>query len=356
MKHWILFLVVMLVLKVFPAGEKNGFRFWELLSMSFDEFTVTTDGSLHGRLNGLEPIGFYMKTDLSTSYALTDQDRSFSLRLGEKLVFWRSKMPSSSICMLAKGTPELNGIKFPESMRDDVHYVWIKTEGIEALIGTASRKVYFPEEDASMDFCLPFRTVWSSREDYELWVSGLGYRFRSRKVRGTSDSEKQLSAGLFEYFSASNKVLHSICPSATGITNIQMVADVELRRIVSDLEGCLTIQVVVTNSSCLVSGISFLTQNDKCRRARRYRFDHLGHLIWCERIDRANESGVAGRMLCDLAFEYDEEGKILRAWTPGGNPLMIDKGRKLYFTGERGLVVEFREDLSRALLNLPRMK
>lgn len=351
MKRIILFLICVMALRAFPGGEMRGFRYWEKLSIAFDEIRVMPGGQLHVRLNGYTEWRFNVKIVGRPSLD-SEHDGAFVLRSGEELVFWRTGAPSSSICVLSREDPVIKEMGLPEQMREDHYYLRIRTGGVETLVGSVSQKAYILENKDCIDFPLPFKSVWPNQDDYNLWVSGLGCRYRLSKVGKVSDDEKRMAADLFAYFSSCDLVESA---HGEGVTNIQISASEELNRRVPGLVGHLVVQMELTNKEQRVTGFSFLTQ-DKCRHSRRYRFDSQGHFTWGERIDRTKESGQLEQIVLDMAFEYDANGTLHRAWTPGSNPLMIDKGKKLYFTGDAELAIGFRKDLHRALEGLPAIK
>jgi len=140
-----------------------------------------------------------------------------------------------------------------------------------------------------------------------------------------------------------------------GTTNVHVSACDALNRIVVGKLDSMVVQVSGADDGPIVTGLSFVVE-DECRHARRYRYDAYGRFFCGERKDRANGNGVVGRMLLDMSFEYDVNGILRRAWTPGDNPLMIDKGDKLYFTGNRELAIKYRQDVHQSLEGLPRLK
>ena len=356
MKQVLLFIVCALPYFAALAGNSNGFRYWERLSIAFDEFSVEADGSLHGRLNGFTDVGFFMKIGSHTSY-VSKRERPFALKPGEELTFWRSRSAPSSIRMLSGDAPEITRVEFPEQMRGERRYLRIRMgKSLETFVGVDSRKAYIPAEKTCIDFPLPFKSIWPDQKDYDLWGAGVGFRYRLRKVDKISEGEKRLAADLSRYFSATN-LQCIVGPSCVGgTTNVQVAVTDELTKAAPGLVAPFFVQITGTNSQFRVSGFSFVTQDDKCRHARRYRFDAQGRFTYGWRVDRVNENGAPGRVALDMSFEYDAEGKLRRAWTPGDNPLMIDKGNKLYFTGDPELAIEYRKEVHLALDGLPRLK
>jgi len=169
-------------------------------------------------------------------------------------------------------------------------------------------------------------------------------------------AETQLATSLYRHFSTTNLLALVGKPYAEGVTNVLVSANSGVTNVVSNLVDSLIVRVAGTNSQFKVFGFSFVTQDDKIRRSRRYRFDSEGHLVYGWRTDRTNENGAPGREVLDMPFEYDSDGVLRRIWTPGSNPLMIDKGNKLYFTGDRELLIKFRQDVHQSLEGLPRLK
>lgn len=355
MKRIVLFLICLFAVSGYSAGERHGFRFWELLSLSFDEFSVDNSGTIRGRLNGFTEYGFYMKTGTCVSY-ISSRDRPFEVKHGEVLTFGRSRSLASSICALDLNDPKIKTLDLPAQMREERYYLQIKTRDVEVLVGTSSQKAFIPEENALIDFPLPFKTVWTDQRDYDLWSSSGGRQRRFKKVEKISEGEKLFAAGLFRCFPATNLqfIVGSSCVG--GTTNAQVAVTDELTKVVPGVVAPFVVQITGINSQLRVSGFSFVAQDDKCRRSRRYRFDADGHFIYGWRIDRVNENGAPGRVALDMSFAFDAEGKLRRAWTPGSNPLMIDKGNKLYFTGDPELAIEYRKEVDRALDGLPRLK
>ena len=355
MRRLVLLLVCALTLGMFAAEERSGFRFWERLSLSFDEFAIEADGTLRGSLNGFTDCGFYMKVAGCTSY-ISSRHRPFALQPGEELTFWRSASPFSSICALAGDCSLIKEMGLPSEMRGESRYLRIRTRGLEVFVGAESQKAYIPKEKACVDFPLPFKSVWTDQKDYDLWVSGGGFRPRFDKVQKISEGEKRIAADLFGYFSSTN-LLGLVGDSyAGGVTNVQVDAVDVPSQMVPGVVDTLVVQIAGSTSHPQVSGFSFVTRDGGCRHARRQRFDSQGRFVCGRRIDRENGPGAPDRVVLDMSFTYDAEGVLCRAWTPGMNPLMIDKGNKLYFTGDRDLVVEYRQEVHRALDGLPRLK
>ena len=355
MKCIVLFLICALALGAFSAEERSGFRFWERLSLSFDQFSVESDGSLQGSLNSFTECGFFMRIGTRTSY-VSSRCRPFVLKPGEELTFWRSAAPFSSICVLPADDPLIKGMNFPSEMHSESRYLRIKTRGMEVFVGVASQKGYLPDEKVCMDFPLPFKSVWPDQKDYDLWVSGGGFRPRFKKVAKISEGEKRIVADLFGYFSSTN-LLELVGDSYSGgVTNVKMSASSVPARIVLGLVDPLVVQIDGTNAQLRVSGFSFVTQDDGCRRARRCRIDARGRFVCGWRVDRTSVNGVSDRMVLNMSFEYDANGMLRRAWTPGVNPLMIDKGNTLYFTGDKDLAIKYRQDVHQALDGLPWLK
>lgn len=355
MKRIVLFIACALALVVFSVEERFGFRFWERLSFAFDEFSVDADGTLRGRLDRFTESGFFMKIGTRTSYVST-RNRPFVLQPGEALTFWRSRGAYSSICVLQADDPLIKGVVFPAEMRGERRYIRIKTRGMEIFVGVVSQKAYLLDEKVCMDFPLPFKSVWPDQKDHDLWVSGGGFRPRFKKVAKISEGEKQLAADLFGYFSSTNLSELVGDSYSGGATNVKISAASVPARVAPGLVEPLVIQIDGTNAQLRVSGFSFVTHDGGCRRARRCRIDSRGRLVCGWRVDRANDNGKPGRVVLDMSFEYDADGMLRRAWTPGSNPLMIDKGNKLYFTGDRDLVIKYREEIHQTLAGLPWLK
>ena len=356
MKCIVLFLVCVMALKTFPAAGRPELRFLERLSLAFDEFSVNDDSSLHATLGGFAKCSFYVKTGSITARVSNDENRSFVLKPGERLSFGRSAILSLGICLLSNDDSEVEKVVFPEELKAESSFIWIRMGDLEAFVGCSSHRAYIPAENVSMDVPLPFKAVWPNQRDYDLWASGLGCRYRLKKVGIVSEGEKQLAGDLFRHFSATNlaDLVGGSC--VAGTTNVQVAASDVPGNVVPGLVGSLFGQIDGTNAQLRVSGFSFVTQDGECRRARRYRLDFRGCLTWGWRVDRANENGTPGRTVLDMPFEYDAEGVLRRAWTQGSNPLMIDKGDKLYFVGDRDLLIQFREEAFRALDGLPWQK
>lgn len=356
MKQVFMFIVCVLSYFTVLAGNKNWFRYWERLSLAFDEFSVEADGSLHGRLNGFTDVGFFMKIGSHTSY-VSKRERPFALKPGEELTFWCSRSASSSIRTLSGDAPEIKRVEFPETMRGERHYLRIRMgKTLETFVGVDSRKAYIPAEKTCIDFPLPFKSIWPDQKDYDLWGSGIGCRYRLRKVGKISEIERRIAADLLRHFSATN-LQCIVGPSCVGgTTNVQVAVTDELAKAAPGVVAPFVVQITGTNSQFRVSGFSFVLQDDKCRRARRYRFDVQGRFTYGWRVDRVNENGAPGRVALDMSFEYDAEGRLRRAWTPGDNPLMIDKGNKLYFTGDPELAIQYRKEVHQALDGLPWLK
>lgn len=356
MKCLVLFVICTLSFAAFPLGG-DMLRLPERLSLSFKEFSVGDDGSLHVTLDEFWGARLFVGIGSDEHGVPFEPGRIFSVKFGDILHYHYSGAPGSSLRVYAGDDPEMQKVGLPAQMRNERHYLRIRTNGVEAYVGIDSQKAYIPGEKTWIDFPLPFKTVWTDREDFRLWSSGGGgCRGRLKKVGIVSEGEKQLADDLFRHFSATNlaDLVGGSC--VAGTTNVQVAASDVPGNVVPGLVGSLFVQIDGTNAQLRVSGFSFVTQDGECRRARRYRLDFRGRLTWGWRVDRANENGTPGRTVLDMPFEYDAEGVLRRAWTQGSNPLMIDKGDKLYFVGDRDLLIQFREEAFRALDGLPWQK
>lgn len=354
MRCFVLLCVCLLTLQMFAQGQSH-FRYWELMSLAFDEFSVSGDGVLTGKLNGFLESAYFTRKGNEPIRRSSGRECSFSLKPTETLEFGRTRAFSSNVCVLGGDDPAVVEWSLPEPLRGDHHYLQIKIEGVETIVGASSGKAYLPGKKCCIDFSLPFKTVWEDQNDYNLWASGLGCRFRLKNVYSISKAEAQLAESLLKICSSSTGASCIGDSPADGMGNVQVALFPELKQLLPEMVERLVVQVAATNGEQRITGFGFLTCG-QCRRARRYRLDASGRLAWAERIDRDDENGSPGRNLLELAFEYGPDGGVRRAWTPGSNPLMIDKGKKLYFTGDRGLTVRFREDLRLSFEGLPRMK
>jgi len=168
MNRKILTLICFVTFIVYLVEGGDLLRFPERLSLSFKEFSVDSEGTLHGKLDEFWGNKVLVGIGADRPFVAYSPGQSFKVELGEEFRYHYSRAPVSSLRVLKGDDPEIESGKFPNQMRGERYYLRIMTGGVEAVVGVVSQKAYFPKDGTHIDFHMVLKNCESYKDEIKL--------------------------------------------------------------------------------------------------------------------------------------------------------------------------------------------
>lgn len=269
------------------------------------------------------------------------------VRRGEPFVFRRGES-SSRLILLGDDDIGRLGLNLPPEFSTAGNLVYFACAGLSAVFSPVRQQVFLPREYVVRDFPFPFHSNWSSEEEYRRRIEGDSLGSRKGVVLRMSKKQRRLAEALHWHAvqgPGREKVVSAL--QGKGWTNILITVESASGMVRAEKINEFLVLVGGEGSGRSVKVIRFKTEGSNGHSCF-FRFDEKGRPRWNFYMDR-EAVGLRWRLDGQRAFEFGEDGLLLRALSPGVNPLLLVSGRSSYSTGDSDSLRRFFSDLSNAV-------
>lgn len=314
----------------------NGFKTEEWLSFYFQEITLTNEATLKVTLREGNVRPLEIGNVKSNSYWRAKGGQSFFINRDVPFLFRPIGIRKGScLALLGRNDVENATADIPHEFLGEHTLIFLDHEDSRLVISPSKQKLYSPSEKSFRDFKFPFRCIWADDKEEERWLCTRKDREKAESILSQAIRIRKGAEILFGRLPAVNDIQFSHVVKVQG----------NWRQAKMDVSDALYKGVFRPSS---VTDITlFVDRENKCEyivallieRKRLdddaltcFRFDSNGHVRWVYTLSAAPEpQGKPNEKKLVMAFEYDNEGHTIRAWTVQG------KAGRLWMSSVEGL-------------------